>query len=233
MDGKLDLIQILLETGIVVKSVLLILIVSSFTSWAIIIKKMIQLNKIKKQDINFYNYFSQSYSLEDTYNQSKAMSESTFAHLYKKTHEKLKALISREDFQDEEALSETFDKKRSVILSVVERTLSKNFSEIIEGLEGGLPTLASIASLTVFVGLFGTVWGIINSFKGLAAGGGSIEAVAPGIAEALVATAIGLAAAIPAGFFFNVFTTRITRLSNSMERFSQDYLNLIESDILE
>lgn len=233
MEAKLDLFQILLETGFVVKTVLFILIVSSLISWAIIIKKYIQLRKIKLQDQRFYQYFAQSFSLEDIYNQAISHKESTFAHLYLKTHERLKQLISREDYADEEALSESFDKKRTIILNVVERTLQKNFSQTMENLESGLSILASIASLTVFVGLFGTVWGIINSFKGLAGGAGSIEAIAPGIAEALVATAIGLAAAIPASLFFNIFSTQLNRLSSSMERFSQDYLNLIESDILE
>jgi biopolymer transport protein TolQ len=202
-------------------------------SWAVIVKKYFEFKKIKKMNNIFYEYYSSSYSLEDTYQQAKASTGSTYAFLYRKTHENLKKLISKESFQDEESLTKAFDRKRVVILSVVERTLQQNFSQIIENLESGLSILASIASLTVFVGLFGTVWGIINSFKGLATGGGSIEVIAPGIAEALVATAIGLAVAIPAGLFFNIFSNMISKLSGSMERFSQDYLNLIESDILE
>ena len=93
-------------------------------------------------------------------------------------------------------------------------------------------TLASIGSISPFIGLFGTVWGIIDAFSGLSMGGGSIEAVAPGIAEALVATAVGLAAAIPAVWFFNIFNNRIARINSQMESFSQDFLNLIERSIL-
>jgi biopolymer transport protein TolQ len=80
--------------------------------------------------------------------------------------------------------------------------------------------------------LFGTVWGIIDAFAGLSTGGGSIEAVAPGIAEALVATAVGLAAAIPALWFFNAFNTRLSRMYNQHEGFGQDFLNLVERSLL-
>lgn len=233
MDFKMDLVEILLQTGIVVKIVLLILIGSSIASWTIIFRKYQQIRKVRNEDKAFFEYFSKSRSLEDTYQQAKVMKSSTFAYIYKKTHESLKQLISRDDFQDDRSLSESFERKRKLILSVVERTLSKNFSQMIEELEQGLAILASIASLTVFVGLFGTVWGIINSFNGLAGGAGSIEAIAPGIGEALVATAIGLATAIPASLFYNVFSNNINKISSSIERFSQDYLNLIESDILE
>jgi biopolymer transport protein TolQ len=93
-------------------------------------------------------------------------------------------------------------------------------------------TLATIGAITPFVGLFGTVWGIIDAFSGLSTGGGSIEAVAPGIAEALVATAVGLAAAIPAVWFYNHFNNQITRINSQMESFSQEFLNLIERSIL-
>ena len=96
-----------------------------------------------------------------------------------------------------------------------------------------LSTLASIGSVTPFVGLFGTVWGIIDSFTGLASGGATIEAVAPGIAEALVATAIGLAAAIPAVFFYNHFSNEIAKINNEMEIFGQEFLNVVERSLKE
>ena len=94
-------------------------------------------------------------------------------------------------------------------ISLIERSLESSISECSLLLRKFNSTLASISSIAPFVGLFGTVWGIINSFQGLAGGGGSIQAVAPGIAEALVATAIGLAAAIPANWFFNKFTSSL------------------------
>src|SRR5665648_961798 len=92
----------------------------------------------------------------------------------------------------------------------LERALKTGYNSANEKMDVRISLLATIGSITPFVGLFGTVWGIIDAFAGLAQGGGSIEAVAPGIAEALVATAAGLAAAIPAVWFFNVFNNQIT-----------------------
>ena len=98
-------------------------------------------------------------------------------------------------------------------------------------LKSYLNYLASIGSITPFIGLFGTVVGIINSFQGLSQGGGSLQAVAPGIAEALVATAIGLGAAIPAVWFFNQFNSRLSKINARMDEFSQDLLNLVERSL--
>ena len=95
-----------------------------------------------------------------------------------------------------------------------------------------LAVLASIGSISPFVGLFGTVWGIINSFSGLASGNATLDAVAPGIAEALVATAVGLAAAIPAVFFFNYFNNRVEKINSEIKGFEQDFLNVVERTII-
>jgi biopolymer transport protein TolQ len=112
------------------------------------------------------------------------------------------------------------------------RALKTGYNTANEKMDTRVSTLASIGSITPFIGLFGTVWGIIDAFSGLSQGGGSIEAVAPGIAEALVATAVGLAAAIPAVWFYNLFNNQISRINSQMESFSQDFLNLIERTIL-
>ena len=91
-----------------------------------------------------------------------------------------------------------------------------------------LSLLASIGSISPFIGLFGTVWGIIDSFSGLASGSATLDVVAPGIAEALVATAVGLGAAIPAVWFFNYFNNRVDKINSEIKKFEQDFLNLIE-----
>src|SRR5690606_35204547 len=114
----------------------------------------------------------------------------------------------------------------------LERALKTGYNQANEKMDQRVSTLASIGSITPFVGLFGTVWGIIDAFAGLSQGGGSIEAVAPGIAEALVATAAGLAAAIPAVWFYNYFNNQISRINSQMESFAQDFLNLMERSIL-
>jgi biopolymer transport protein TolQ len=111
-------------------------------------------------------------------------------------------------------------------LENVERALKHGFNSAQEKLEANVSYLASIGSITPFIGLFGTVWGIIDAFSGLSQGGGSIEAVAPGIAEALVATAVGLAAAIPAVLFFNYFNSLNSKQLTEMESFTQGFFEL-------
>src|SRR5690606_3182260 len=113
----------------------------------------------------------------------------------------------------------------------LERALKKGVNQSSLKLDHSLSTLASIGSVTPFVGLFGTVWGIIDSFQGLAGGGATLDAVAPGIAEALVATAVGLFAAIPAVWFYNKFTSVNTQLGSEMESFGQDFLNTVERSL--
>ena len=117
-------------------------------------------------------------------------------------------------------------------LGSIERAMKKGANSSNIDLEDRLSTLASIGSVTPFVGLFGTVWGIINSFTGLAGGGATLDAVAPGIAEALVATAVGLAAAIPAVWFYNSFNTRVETLNTGIDSFEQELLNSVERSIL-
>src|SRR5690606_25184367 len=114
----------------------------------------------------------------------------------------------------------------------LERALKTGYNTANEKMDMRVSLLATIGAITPFIGLFGTVWGIIDAFAGLSQGGGSIEAVAPGIAEALVATAVGLAAAIPAVVFYNLYNNQISRINSQMESFSQDFLNLIERTIL-
>ena len=115
-------------------------------------------------------------------------------------------------------------------LTGIERSMKKGANDSNIVMEDSLSTLASISSAAPFVGLFGTVWGIINSFTGLAGGGATLDAVAPGIAEALVATAVGLLAAIPAMWFFNKYNNDISLMNTEMESFEQEMLNLIERD---
>ena len=115
--------------------------------------------------------------------------------------------------------------------TAVERSLQLGISEEVTKLEENMNWLATVASVSPFIGLFGTVWGIIDAFQGLGnAGSASLRAVAPGISEALVTTAVGLAAAIPAAIFYNLFGTRIKELGTRMEDFAIEFQNLAERD---
>lgn len=230
MHGEMNILLILWNSGIIVKLVLALLIFASVLSWAIIIQKKKIIQKVEIDNSGFLDYFKNSNNLSEIYDQSKVFSDSSLSFMFQKGYlellkikEKLKATGQEDKLQD-------YFKETGV--HALERSLQQGANISNELLDKRLETLASISSVAPFIGLFGTVWGIIDSFNGLATGGGSIEAIAPGIAEALVATAVGLAAAIPANWAFNIYTTRITKLNTQMETFGQDFLNLIERSIL-
>jgi biopolymer transport protein TolQ len=230
MEGGLDIYQILLESGIVVKSVLIILIASSVLSWAIILQKRKSFSQISLSNINFFNSFKVTNTLVEINSSDSMFPGSTLSIMYESGYEEFRKI-------KEELLANGKEKDLPKYLSdhgidALERSLKQGANIANEKLENRLSTLASIGSITPFIGLFGTVWGIIDAFAGLASGGGSIEAVAPGIAEALVATAVGLFAAIPAVWGYNLLSARVNVFNSQMENFGQEFLNLIERTIL-
>jgi biopolymer transport protein TolQ len=227
MQGQLNLLHIILESGPVVKAVLAILIISSVLAWAIIWQKYQEMKVINTNNKKFLEVFTSGGSLGDIYQQAINFQYSTFGMIYRKGYEEINKL--NEKLGGKSQLADYFKVKG---LENIERSLKHGFNSATEKLENRVSILATIGSLTPFVGLFGTVWGIINAFSGLASGGGSIDAVAPGIAEALVATAVGLAAAIPAVLFFNHFNTENSKIQSEMESFSQDFLNLVERSLI-
>lgn len=218
---EIDLLKIVLESGFVVKGVFLVLILASIFSWSIILKKRKTLSKLRENDEEFQNMFRKSDSLKEIMYKAELMEFSPSREIFIEGYNELNRIL---EISDNEHFN-TFG------LKSIERSLQNGMNQANARLENLLSTLASIGSVSPFVGLFGTVWGIINSFTGLAEGGGSLERVAPGIAEALVATAIGLAAAIPAVWFFNHFTKENSNAVSEMENFSRDLLNLIERTI--
>ena len=230
MHGDLNILLILWNSGLVVKIVLGVLIFASILSWAIIIQKKKILNKIEESNEKFNSFFKSSHNLAEIFEQTNIYNDSTLGIMFKKGY--LELVKIKEQLKANNSESRLKDYFRDAGLSSMERSLKLGVNISNEKLENRLSTLASIGSVSPFVGLFGTVWGIIDSFTGLASGGGSIEAVAPGIAEALVATAVGLAAAIPAVWAYNVFNNRIGKLNSQMESFGQEFLNLIERNVL-
>ncbi len=230
MHGELNILELLWNAGIVVKLVLVILIACSVLSWAIIFQKRKVFNVIAEENQSFVNFFYQSTNLVEINEQAEFFKNSTVGLMFIQGFTELRKI--REKLQEvgkDEGLRSYLDDHGMIAL---ERSLKKGASTAGQSLDLRLSTLASIGSITPFIGLFGTVWGIIGSFTGLASGGGSIEAVAPGIAEALVATAIGLFAAIPAVWAFNVFNSKASEFQGQMEVFGQDFLNLIERSVL-
>ena len=221
---KMNYVNIILEADIVVQGVLISLAVFSIVSWGIILKKRTSFKGIKYNDKKFLEIYSDSETLRDVmirsemlpFSPCKVMFEEGFGEL-----EKLKKI-------KKDQISVHFEKFG---FNGIERALHQGVNDSNIKMGSFLTILASIGSVSPFIGLFGTVWGIINSFTGLASGGGTIEAVAPGIAEALIATAVGLAAAIPAVWFYNYFTNENARINVNMDSFGQSFLNKVERSL--
>lgn len=229
MHGGLNIWQILWQSGIVVKFVLLLLVLSSVLSWTIILQKWKELKAVMESNEKFYNFFKNNTSISEINREATEQHVSTMSLMFRKGFDELNKISEKLSSSGKSNIAEHFSEHG---FQPLERALKAGFNTANEKMDVRVSTLATIGSITPFIGLFGTVWGIIDAFSGLSQGGGSIEAVAPGIAEALVATAVGLAAAIPAVCFYNLFNNQISRINSQMESFSQDFLNLVERSIL-
>ena len=230
MSEKMNILEILLQSGIVVQLVLLMLIAASVLSWAIIFQKKKAFEKAENANENFAEFFGTNQSLAEIFEKASENSDSTVGHMFRRGYielTKIKEKLKSAGIEDQYA---SYVRENGIY--ALERALKQGVNDANSKIEHRLPILASIGSITPFIGLFGTVWGIIDSFTGLATGGGSIEAVAPGIAEALVATAVGLAAAIPAVWAYNYFSSRLNQMNSDMESFGQEFMNLIERSLL-
>ncbi|AUN99295.1 Tol-Pal system subunit TolQ [Bacteriovorax stolpii] len=231
MEGaKLDILNIIWHSGIIVKIVLGLLVAASVYSWAIILKKKKLFSEVEENNKRFYEIYQNSENLKDIMIKSEMLPFSPYKALYTNGYKELVKMKEAYSGQHQSGLAFHF---QNFGMGVLERGLKKGANETNDELSKLLPTLASIGSVTPFVGLFGTVWGIIDAFAGLAGGGGSIDAVAPGIAEALVATAVGLAAAIPAVWFYNHFNSINEKVNSEMESFGQDFINVVERSVIE
>lgn len=230
MGTELNIAKIMLDAGLMVKMVLLLLICGSVISWAIIIKKRKQLKGIDHVNNGFLEIYNSTDKLKEIYLGAGEHPSSSYGRMYSDAYDELMKIANKIGPDNVEEISVYYNKAGK---SAIERSLKKASNTVVEELDSMLSILASIGTVSPFIGLFGTVWGIIESFHGLASGGGAtIEAVAPGIAEALVATAVGLMVAIPAVWFFNFYSNLNNRQSIQMESYGQDVLNLLERTIL-
>ncbi|UCF39462.1 MAG: protein TolQ [Acidobacteriota bacterium] len=220
--------SLILQSGPVAQAVLLILLFFSVFSWAIIFKKYRIYKEVEQQSVEFHEEFQRRSSLSEIYRECESFPLSPLAGIFKSGYQELTHRV-----QTAKAKSESSGQvqRQAVFDSIngLQRTLKKAaMSEMLE-MERSLNWLATTGSVTPFIGLFGTVVGIINAFQGLGEGGTTtIQAVAPGISEALVATAAGLFAAIPAVIGYNHFVNRLRQFGAEMDDFSAEFLNLIE-----
>ena len=207
----------------VVQLTLLILIAMSVVSWAIIVQKRKQFRSVEVGNVPFEEKFWKASSLEDVYESLSNYPESNLAAVFRHGYMEMRKIA-------ESNLATTPNGGDVPVLSGLDnlqRSLRKAIDIEIARLEARLTFLATVGSVGPFVGLFGTVWGIMSSFQRIGTTGmASLAVVAPGIAEALIATGVGLAAAIPASIGYNLFITRIRRQELDLNNFASDFLNL-------
>ncbi|MDY6905201.1 MAG: protein TolQ [Thermodesulfobacteriota bacterium] len=227
MSAKLDLMAMILNAGFMVQFVLLLLLFFSVTSWAIIILKYRYLRRALAESATFTEYFWKKRDFTEAFSQAKHLQASPVARVFRAGYTEFKRFSMQGAKAGGDAAEiNGFDMP---MITSIERALQRGISAEMSKLNQLVPFLATTGNTTPFIGLFGTVWGIMNSFHGIGErGSASLAVVAPGISEALVATAAGLAAAIPAVVAFNYFNQRIRSVESEMRNFAADFLNIIE-----
>jgi biopolymer transport protein TolQ len=215
------IISMILASSPFVRVVLLLLIVLSICSWAITIAKFLQFRKAKKDSDEFGTIFWETRNFARIEDSSRRLINSPLAQVFTSGFRELNNLVHESEQVGQRKPDPTSD------LHTVERALKRSeFDEALK-LEQGTTFLATVASAAPFIGLFGTVWGIMNAFHGLSqAKSSTIQAVAPGISEALVTTAIGLLAAIPAAVAYNYFAVAVRHFRESMDKFSSEFIDV-------
>ena len=213
--SRSSLLELLLRASPTAKVVLVILLLFSIYSWAIIITKWLWLRRAEQATKRFLARFRGGAKLSDLYGEAEG-DESPIGRVFLAGYDEITG-----------QLNEATGQVRS--LDSLSRVLQSETIAQVNRMERSLSWLATTANASPFIGLFGTVVGIIIAFQGLsAATASSIQAVAPGIAEALIATAAGIAAAVPAAIFYNQFLNRVKTLTATLDRFSLELLNLVE-----
>jgi len=210
-SADFSLVNLFIRADIIVKSVIILLIVCSVYSWAVIIEKQRLFKKINQSSEEFETKFWNSKSAESFYNNLPTNIDDPMALIFKDAMQSLLKRKSKSDLNNR-------------MTTMLETGIEKQISKISKG----FTFLATVGSTAPFIGLFGTVWGIMNSFQSIAISRNtSLAIVAPGIAEALFATALGLLAAIPAVIAYNKFNNDSIRYSQKLENFSKRFLTII------
>ncbi len=209
-------LSLFIEADIIVKFVILALLLASFWSWSIIFKKRGLLSKLNSRANRFEDSFWSGEPLDKIYDRVKKSKEDPLLRTFSAGMDEWRAGIVG-GLPSNQSLQASLRQR-------VERAMSVSISREMNLLESGMTFLASVASSAPFIGLFGTVWGIMGSFTAIAASNNtSLAVVAPGIAEALFATAIGLVAAIPAAIAYNVLSSKLNRYADRLEAFADEF----------
>ncbi len=226
--GFLDLIK---ESSPISQFVLAVLVIFSIVSWGIILYKLWAFNRIQAQSSRFLEIFRRSTKFSEVQGVCQSLSDSPLVGIFLAGHAELNLQLRQASGGANSATTTVAPGSRPVLKSLVsvDRALMRASNVEANKLEKHITFLATTAAVTPFIGLFGTVLGIISAFQGIGAQGStSLDVVAPGIADALIATAAGLAAAIPAVYFYNLLTQRVKGLASEMDDFSLEFLNIVE-----
>ncbi|MBI4041801.1 MAG: protein TolQ [Deltaproteobacteria bacterium] len=214
--------HLVMSAGPMVKFVMFLLILASIVCWAIMIAKYYAFRDVRRSTNEFLDRFYSGSSWEELHKRLPDYEQAPLAHVFQAGYGEL-----QKSYREQK--SKEIDQPH---LDNVIRSIRRAITLETTGLEKAVYFLATTGSTAPFVGLFGTVWGIMNSFQGIGATGvANLAVVAPGISEALIATAMGLAAAIPAVVAYNYFQSRIRILVSEMENFASDFINIIKRNI--
>jgi biopolymer transport protein TolQ len=225
--SSIDILTVVIEGSLVSKFVLLTLLLFSAISWGIVVHKSLQLKRAARQTTNFLGIFRKSNRFSEVQAVCATLAGSPLVGLFQAGYAELNAqLRGASDVTKPEG---TPSRPTLKSMDAVDRALLRASTVEVSKLEHRVAFLATTASITPYIGLFGTVWGIIMAFQSIGTQGStSLAVVAPPIAEALVATAAGLFAAIPAVYFYNDITNQVKKAANEMDDFSMEFLTIAE-----
>lgn len=225
-QSGVSILELLQQADIIVQSVMVLLAAASVWSWTIVFDKIFKFYILRIKTSKFEKLFNSEKLLDDIFLTAKKTDDHPFAKIF------IAAIQEWKGSNVKSIMQAGFGEKKESLKERIGGTMQVACNKSIEKLEDGMQMLAIIGSTAPFVGLFGTVWGIMNSFQSIAASKNtSLSVVAPGIAEALLATAIGLFAAIPAVFFYNIYSNKINKFADEMQNFSVLVGNILSREL--
>lgn len=228
-SGGTGVLAMILDAGPMVRAIMAGLMGLSLVSWGIIVTKLIELSIVDRESGTFLKHFTACDWLSSMHQEAELLKEGHLPHIFRTGYGEIvrvTALLAKRGVRD-------IPEKNRLLIDNVGRAVQSGVISKRKRLQRLLPFLATTGGVAPFVGLFGTVWGIMASFQEIGLkGSANLAVVAPGISEALVATAMGLAAAIPAVVAYNYFFNRILFLEDDMLQFASDFLNMLNTDLI-
>lgn len=229
---QLSITDMILHAGPIGQFVMLTLLLFSITSWSIVFMKARLFRKVKFDSEDFLETFWSSTNLSEAHKSSEEFEFSPEAAVFSAGYSELQKINKIRNRKEDQDTTESLEMQLAT-MDNLKRAMRKAHQQHINNLGSSLPFLATTGSAAPFIGLFGTVWGIMVSFHDIGQrGSASLAVVAPGISEALVATAAGLAVAIPAVIAYNHYSNKLDGVDSDVDNFSTDFLNLVERDLL-